>query len=107
MLQAATELEERWPTELRSIEFAVDEVPALPDGEVIPTPDVVLDGGVPLTRFTPPGVDVRGRPTKARIVVYRRPLEIRAGDAADLADLVAEVLAEQLSAALGDPPDET
>ena len=107
MLQAAADLEDRWPTELRSIEFAVDEVPALPDGEVLPTADVVLDGGVPLTRFTPPGVDARGRATKARIVVYRRPLEIRAGDAADLAGLVAEVLAEQLSAALGDPPEQT
>ena len=80
----------------------MDEVPPLPDGEVLPSTDVVLDGGVPLTRFVPPGIDSRGRTTKARIVVYRRPLEVRATDAADLTDLVAEMLTEQLSAVLGE-----
>src|ERR1700712_5006565 len=80
VLEAVADLEERWPTELGSIEFAVDEVPSLPAGGVVPSSDVVLDGGVPLTRFSPPGVDSRGRTTKARVVVYRRPLEVRAAD---------------------------
>jgi Zincin-like metallopeptidase len=61
---------------------------------------------VPLARLLPPGMDARGRPTKARIVVYRRPLEVRSGDAGELGDLVAEVLAELLGAVLGDPDDE-
>jgi hypothetical protein len=39
-------------------------------------------------------------------VVYRRPLEVRSGDAGELGDLVAEVLAELLGAVLGDPDDE-
>jgi predicted Zn-dependent protease with MMP-like domain len=105
VLDAAAELELRWPDQLQEIEFAVDDVPSVTPAAVLPSTDVVLDAGVPLTRFTPPGVDSRGRATKARIVVYRRPLELRAGDADDLSDLVAEVLAEQLSAVLGGSED--
>ena len=105
VLESAADLEQRWPTELAAIEFAVDEVPPLPSGEVPPADDVVLDGGVPLARFTPPGVDTRGRATKARIVVYRRPLEVRALDGGDLSELITEVLVEQLTAIIGEPPD--
>lgn len=102
VLEAVADLEDRWPEELGAIEFAVDEVPALPAGSVVPTSDVVLDGGVPLTRFSPPGVDARGRATKARVVIYRRPLEVRAADSGDLGELVAEVIGEQLTAVLGE-----
>lgn len=106
VLEAVADLEERWPGRLDAFDFAVDEVPVLPgDGPELPSDDVVLDGGVPLTRFLPAGVDVRGKPTKARIVVYRRPLEVRSSDAADLGDLVAEVLGEQVSAVLGEAGD--
>lgn len=105
VLEAAADLEERFPTELAAIEFAVDDVPPLPAGQVSPSPEVVLDGGVPLTRFTPPGLDTRGRATQARIVIYRRPLEVRAHDGADLEDLVAEVLTEQVEAVLGHDED--
>lgn len=107
VLEAVADLEERWPGELDSIEFAVDEVPALPAGSVVPTSDVVLDGGVPLTRFSPPGVDARGRATKARVVIYRRPLEVRAVDSGDLGELVAEVIGEQLTAVLGEGGEES
>lgn len=105
VLQAVGDLESEWADALAAIEFAVDEVPPLPAGEVTPSSDVVLDGGVPLTRFVPPGLDRRGRPTRARIVIYRRPLESRAVDAADLADLVIEVMREQVSAVLGEPDE--
>ncbi len=106
VLEAVADLEERWPGRLDAFEFAVDEVPALPaDGPELPSDAVVLDGGVPLTRFQPPGIDGRGRPTKARIVVYRRPLEVRSSDALDLGDLIAEVLGEQVSAVLGESGD--
>ena len=105
VLEAVADLEGRWPEELDAIDFAVDEVPSLPAGSVLPSSDVVLDGGVPLTRFSPPGVDARGRVTKARVVVYRRPLEVRAADSGDLGELVAEVLGEQLTAILGEGGD--
>jgi len=104
VLEAVVELEDQWPGRLDALEFAVDEVPVVPaDGPELPAPEVVLDGGVPLSRFVPPGIDGRGRPTKARVVVYRRPLEARSTDPGDLGDLVAEVLGEQLSAVLGEP----
>ncbi len=104
VLEAVVELEDQWPGQLDALEFAVDEVPVVPaDGPELPAPEVVLDAGVPLSRFVPPGIDGRGRPTKARVVVYRRPLEARSTDSGDLGDLVAEVLGEQLSAVLGEP----
>jgi hypothetical protein len=101
VLDAVADLEDRWPGQLSAIEFAVDEVPPLPTGPVLPSSDVVVDGGVPLSRFLPPGVDAKGRPTKARIVVYRRPVEMRSRHAIDLEDLVADVLEEQITAVLG------
>src|ERR1700712_1207443 len=106
VLEAVADLEERWPGELGAIEFAVDEVPTLPVGSVVPTSAGVLDGGVPLTRFSPPGVDARGRATKARVVIYRRPLEVRAADSGDLGELVAEGIGEQLTAGVGGGGDE-
>ena len=108
MLEAVAELEIRWPGKLDAVEFAVDEVPPVPaEGPVVAAPEVVLDGGVPLTRFVPPGIDARGRPTRARVVVYRRPLEARSTDSGDLGDLVTEVLGEQLSAVLGEHGTDT
>lgn len=107
VLEAVADLEVRWPGRMETLEFAVDEVPAVPpQGQEMASNEVVLDGGVPLARFLPPGMDTRGRPTKARIVVYRRPLEVRSGDAGELGDLVTEVLAELLADVLGDPDDE-
>ena len=102
VLAAVSAVEGRWPNRLADVEFAVDEVPPVADDDVTPGPEVVLDGGVPLARFVAPGVDAKGRPTKARVVLYRRPLEIRAGDDGDLEDLVEEVLAEQVAAVLGE-----
>lgn len=107
VLEAVADLEVRWPGRMETLEFAVDEVPAVPaQGQESASAEVVLDGGVPLARFLPPGMDARGRPTKARIVVYRRPLEVRSGDAGELGDLVTEVLAELLADVLGDPDDD-
>ncbi|MFD1051024.1 metallopeptidase family protein, partial [Kibdelosporangium lantanae] len=40
-----------------------------------------------------------------RIVLYRRPLEARAKDSVDLADLVHDVLVEQVANYLGVDPD--
>lgn len=105
VLQSVADLELEWGNRLSAIEFAVDEVPPLPRGPVTPSSDVVLDNGVPLSRFVPPGVDRRGRPTRARIVIYRRPVEGRAIDADDLSELVIEVLREQVTAVLGEADD--
>lgn len=102
VIQAVADLEPRWPGQLAAIEFAVDEVPRVPAGEALPSRETVLDGGVPLVRFHPPGVDARGRATKSRIVIYRRPVEMRAQTAGELTELITDLLAEQIAAVLGD-----
>ena len=55
----------------------------------------------------PLGRLLRGTTTRPnRVVVYRRPVEARAQDDLDLADIVREVVTEQVAALLGVPPQE-
>jgi predicted Zn-dependent protease with MMP-like domain len=108
VLDALEPIDERWHPELERLDIAVDEVPEITDCD--PTTvtwgsDVVEDGKVPLARLVPAGVDRAGLPTRARIVLYRRPLETRAHDGGDLSDLVHEVLVEQIASYLGVDPD--
>jgi predicted Zn-dependent protease with MMP-like domain len=108
VLDALEPIDERWHPELERLDIAVDEVPEITDCD--PTTvtwgsDVVEDGKVPLARLVPAGVDRVGLPTRARIVLYRRPLETRAHDGGDLSDLVHEVLVEQIASYLGVDPD--
>ena len=105
VLDAVEHLEGRWATKLESVEFAVEDVPAVPDGPpeaLVWGTDVVEDGAVPLARLLPAGPDG----TPPRIVVYRRPLELRAMDRTELADLVHDVVVEQVANLLGLDPDE-
>jgi predicted Zn-dependent protease with MMP-like domain len=101
VLDTVESLERRYARELAGVEFAVEEVP--PDLNVYDT-DVLEDGEVPLARLLP------GRPgrtnTPPRIVLYRRPLEFRAVDRDDLADLVHDVIVEQVANLLGIDPDD-
>jgi predicted Zn-dependent protease with MMP-like domain len=108
VLVALEPIDERWHTDLERLDIAVDEVPEITDCD--PTTvtwgsDVVEDGKVPLARLVPAGVDRAGLPTRARIVLYRRPLETRAQDSGDLSELVHEVLVEQVASYLGVDPD--
>lgn len=108
VLDALEPIDERWHDDLERLDIAVDDVPEVTDADpatVVWGSDVVEDGKVPLARLVPAGVDGRGLPTRARIVLYRRPLESRGADGADLADLVHEVLVEQVAAFLGLDPD--
>jgi predicted Zn-dependent protease with MMP-like domain len=108
VLEALEPIEQRWHAELTQLDVAVDEVPevetASPDN-LVWDDDVVVDANVPLARLVPAGVDRRGLPTRARIVLYRRPLEARARDGTDMADLLHDVLVEQVAAYLGLDPD--
>jgi predicted Zn-dependent protease with MMP-like domain len=104
VLEALEPIEARWRTELTQLDVAVDDVP-----DVQPTDSddggVVEDGNVPLARLMPAASEGSGSPTRARIVLYRRPLEARAKDGADLSDLVHDVLVEQVANYLGLDPD--
>jgi predicted Zn-dependent protease with MMP-like domain len=110
VLDAVDDLEQRWARELEGVEFAVEDVPVVPPG-VDPAldEDAVVEetsgGAVPLGRLLPGGLDARGRHTAPRIVVYRRPLEARAADRVDLADLVHEVVVDAVARLLRVEPD--
>jgi predicted Zn-dependent protease with MMP-like domain len=108
VLEALEPIELRWGSELSDLDLAVDEVPEVeetsPD-EVEWGQGVLADVGVPLAQLVPAGVDPEGLPSRARIVIYRRPLEARARDGADLADLLHEVLVEQVAEYLNIEPD--
>ena len=108
VLDAVEEIERRWERELAGVEFAVEDVPwvdhSSPD-EVVLDADVLDDGSVPLARVMP-GRREGGVEHPPRIVVYRRPLEIRAHDSVDLADLVRDVVVDQVAVLLGRDPEE-
>lgn len=78
----------RWAT----VEFAVEDVP--------PSDSAGWEEGVPLARLWPAEVLL-----PARIVVYRRPIETLARGA-EHADIVHEVMVEQVALLLGVDPDE-
>jgi predicted Zn-dependent protease with MMP-like domain len=109
VLDAVEELEERWGKQLQGVEFAVEDVPGIPadgayDDDVIA--DETAGGAVPLGRLLAAAVDEKGEASAPRIVVYRRPLEARAVDRLDLADLVHDVVVDQVARLLGIDPDE-
>jgi predicted Zn-dependent protease with MMP-like domain len=108
VLEALEPIEQRWGSELTDLDLAVDDVPEVdetsPD-EVVWQAGVLADVGVPLAQLVPAGVDPEGLPSRARIVLYRRPLEARALDGEDLADLLHDVLVEQVAGYLGVEPD--
>ncbi|MFC9998296.1 metallopeptidase family protein [Nocardia sp. NPDC127526] len=108
VLEAFAPLESRWHDQLTKLDIAVDDVPKIrplhPDSVTWPD-EVVADGPVPLSRLIPAGVDRYGRTTRARVVLFRKPLELRAGDPDDLVDLLREVLVQQIATYLGVDPD--
>jgi predicted Zn-dependent protease with MMP-like domain len=94
VLDAVDALQRRWSTQLARTEFAVEDVPPS-------DPAPWETGGVPLGRCFPAEA---GQP--ARVVVYRRPVEARAADTEDMADLVRDVVVEQVAALLARSPEE-
>lgn len=120
--EAVAHLDHRWSAELAEVEFVVDEVPppepvpdeAGPDGtDGTAGPDGRDDAGaepdsappqVRLSRLLPAsGSGHHTRPPQ--IVLYRRPLELRAIDQDDLAELVLDVLIHEVADLLGVGPD--
>jgi predicted Zn-dependent protease with MMP-like domain len=94
VLDAVERLEKTWARELDGTEFAVEDVPPS-------NPAPWEHGGVPLGRYFPADTGLA-----ARIVVYRRPVESRALDVADLGELVRDVVVEQVAHLLGKAPED-
>ena len=107
VLEAYEPIERRWQDRVSALDVAVDEIPRMspkdPDSVQWP-PEVVADGPIVLARLIPAGVDVRGNSTRARIVLFRKPIERRAKDTIELADLLHEVLVAQVATYLGVEP---
>jgi hypothetical protein len=102
VMDAVEELEEHWAAEIAGLEFAVEDVP--PPGPAPGfDPDVVVDRGVALGRLFRQGLPEIDRPV---IVVYRRPIEARAVDLDDRADLVFMVVVDLAAEYLGRDVDE-
>jgi hypothetical protein len=93
VLGVVQDLEDRWHQELGLVEFAVEETPLVPDDWDADT--------VPLATLVP---GTGGAPT--RLVLFRRPIELRSETRADLSAMVLTVLVEQVSELLGRPPEE-
>ena len=93
VLDVVDALERRWADDLGLVEFAVEETPLLPQDWASAT--------VPLASV------VRGKGTDpTRLVLFRRPIELRAETPADLGALILTVLVEQVSELLGRRPEE-
>lgn len=108
VLRAFSPIDAQWHDSLTKLDIAVDDVPKIraKDPDSVNWPDeVVADGPVPLSRLVPAGIDRRGAATRARIVLFRRPLELRAQDPDDLTDLVHDVLVHQVATYLGVEPE--
>ncbi|MBL1101295.1 metallopeptidase family protein [Streptomyces coffeae] len=98
---SADRLERRWP-QLSGVDFTVLEVPTSGNGGGSgPGGQDGWDGeSVPLGRF----IAARGD-APDRIVIYRRPVEIRAKNRDERALLVHEVVVEQVAELLGLAPE--
>lgn len=109
VLDTVEALERQWSAELSGVEFAVEDVPYVDQTSldaVVYGTDVIEDRNVPLARLVPSRRDQQGRISPPRIVVYRRPIEVRAHGSSDLADLVHDIVVEQVANLLGRDPEE-
>ncbi len=93
VLDIVSDVDERWADHLGLVEYAVEDAPQVPDD---------WDSGtVPLSSL------IRGSgATPTRLVLFRRPLEHRAADRADLEAMVLTVVVEQVAELLGIPAAE-
>lgn len=93
VLDAVEHLETKWGAELGKMSFAVEDVP--------PVSLLGRDAVEPV----PLGVCIAARPdTPAQIIVFRRPIEARAVSSDELAELVHDVVVEQVADLLGLDP---
>jgi predicted Zn-dependent protease with MMP-like domain len=90
VLDVVSEIDARWAAHLGPIEYAVEDIPVLPA-------DWHSDQ-VPLSSV------VRPKAGPTRLVIFRRPVEHRCRDRADLEALILTVVVEQVAEILGIEP---
>ncbi|MCT1613809.1 metallopeptidase family protein [Corynebacterium sanguinis] len=93
VLEAYAPLHNAYLDQLAGVDLAVDTIPRMrlrPDS-VMPD-DIVADGPVPLGRILGAGVDRNGNPTRARIIVFRMPVERRAKTVVERSEMLTWIL---------------
>lgn len=107
VLEAYEPIEQRWQGRVSELDVAVDEIPRIaarnPENIQWP-PEVIADGPIALARLIPAGVDVRSNATRARIVLFRKPIERRAQDTVELGELLHDLLVAQVATYLDVDP---
>jgi predicted Zn-dependent protease with MMP-like domain len=99
--EAVEHVEHRWHDQLADVEFAVDLVPGTEVAASHPAMDGAIESAGVLLAAILPGT---GR-TPTHIVLYRKPIELRARDVQDLEDLVHDVVVQVIANYLGLEPD--
>ncbi|HWB67770.1 MAG TPA: metallopeptidase family protein [Mycobacteriales bacterium] len=103
--EAVEHVEHRWRDQLAAVDFAVDLVPPTDVDLTAAAAEGAIDaGGVLLAQIVRRRHDHRAG-TQTCIVLYRKPIELRARDAEDLEDLVHDVVVQVISNYLGLDPD--
>ncbi|WP_184079687.1 metallopeptidase family protein [Nocardiopsis mwathae] len=92
VLDAVERLERLWARELANVEFLVEDVPQVPAG-------VTAEDGIPFSRLE------STRSGQARIIIYRRPVEIRTKEPEEMALLVYDTVVEEVANLLGLEPE--
>ncbi|MDO4630720.1 MAG: metallopeptidase family protein [Corynebacterium sp.] len=108
VLEAYAPIQQQFVMELDALDIAVDTIPRMRlnvDSDAFP-PEVVADGPVPLGRVIHAGIDPRGRPTRARIVIFRMPIEQRIQGAKEQQELLTIVLTQLVAQYLNIQPED-
>ena len=108
VLEAYAPLQNTYFEQLAGVDLAVDTIPRMrlrADMTVLPD-EIFADGPVPLGRVLQAGVDRAGRPTRARIVIFRMPVEQRTKTPSERHELLAIIITALVAQYLNlDPRD--
>ena len=109
VLSAVERLELRWPDELETVEFAVEDIPPhrllLTSWEQREVPLASTSRAAALKG----SADVKGSTAQSQphqVTFYRKPIELRCADHDELIALIRDVLAEQIARLLDKHPED-
>lgn len=108
VLDAYAPIQNAFSQQLTGLDLAVDTVPRMrlrSDMTILPD-EIIADGPVPLGRIVPAGVDSKGRPTRARLVIFRMPIEQRCANDDERSDLLSTVLTALVANYLNVDPED-
>lgn len=93
VLEAYAPLQNRYFDHLTGVDLAMDTIPRMRlRSDMIMPDEIYADGPIPLGRVLQAGVDRAGNPTRARIVIFRMPIEQRCTNAVERSELLTVVL---------------